>query len=415
MPTVIRQRVRKLGLLASLYISQLIPLAFLGQALPIYLRQQGASLTEIGLLSLLSLPWALKFLWAPLIDRYGFTRFGHYRFWIICFQLTAAVGTVACAFVPAQGSVIPLLIGILLLFFVCASQDVATDALEIGLLTPQERGFGNGVQTAGNYLGIVMGGGGLLLLLDRWGWQTTLLTMATVMGLALIPVLGHREKVLVQPVKLQRPKRSIRASLKGYLRTFVQFCRRPGMAPWLLIVVSYLAGPYMVLAMFRPLLVDIGLSVAEIGLLLGVVGSTAGVFGALVAGFFIAALGRKRSLLVFGTLRVLVLIVYLLPALGITQLPLIYAMVIGLQFTSSMANTTLYTIMMDKSRAETAGTDYTLQNSVIALSGEGVTVTSGILGDAIGYVGVFAVAIAIALASLALVARLFSNREAFQP
>ncbi|MEM8639253.1 MAG: MFS transporter [Cyanobacteria bacterium P01_G01_bin.54] len=405
MATLNLKQLGKLGLLASLYISQLIPLAFLGQALPVYLRQQGASLRTIGLFALMGLPFVLKFLWAPLIDRYGFTRWGHYRFWIICFQLLAAGGTAACAFVGAQGGFMPLLLCLLLLCFVCASQDVATDALAIGLLDPQERGLGNGVQAAGNYLGIIIGGGGMLLLLDRWGWTWTVLAMAAMMLVALLPVLNHREQCKPKVEKQNG------LSLRGYLKALTQLFRRPGMRKWLLLMIGYLAGPNLVLAMFRPLLVDMGLSLTEIGLLLGVVSSTAGIVGALSSGFVVAALGRKRSLVVFGVLRAIALCAYLLPAFGMTNLSLIYLIVIAFQFAASMANTTLYTIMMDKSQPETAGTDYTLQNSVVGLSVDGVSIISGVLADALGYGGAFAIGVAIAFLGVGLVATALPRQQ----
>jgi MFS transporter, PAT family, beta-lactamase induction signal transducer AmpG len=73
-------------LLASLYVAQFLPVAFFGQTIPVFLRQQGVSLELIGLTSLLSLPWMLKVLWSPLIDRYGWTKWGHYKFWIVLMQ-----------------------------------------------------------------------------------------------------------------------------------------------------------------------------------------------------------------------------------------------------------------------------------------------------------------------------------------
>ncbi|MEM7062461.1 MAG: MFS transporter [Cyanobacteria bacterium P01_B01_bin.77] len=396
------KRIQKLGLLGGLYISQLIPLAFLGQAVPVYLRQQGVSLQNLGLLSLLGLPWMLKFLWAPLIDRYGFTPMGHYRFWIICFQLLAAMGTAAVGFIDLQHGLMLAILGGLV-FFVCASQDVATDALAVGLLSPQERGWGNGVQTAGNYLGIVIGGGGMLLLLEHWGWRSSLWLMAAMLLVALLPVLGHRESYL-QPADSTH-----QLTLKHYWQTFVAFFRRPGMGLWLLTMMAYTAGSYMILGMFRPLLVDIGFSLADIGLLLGIVGSLAGMVGAIMAGSVVAALGRKRSLVIFGLLRSVVLLAYLLPVFGWTQVSLIYGVVISAQIAISMANTTLYTIMMDNSEPTSAGTDYTLQNSMIAVNTTVVSIISGILADAWGYGVLFAIAIAISFSSVAIIGVSFQS------
>ena len=168
------------------------------------------------------------------------------------------------------------------------------------------------------------------------------------------------------------------------------------MGRWTLILMLYGIGPYMALTMFRPLLVDLGLSMGEIGLLLGVVSYGAGLLGAVVAGLNISRLGRKRALVIFSALQGIAIAAYCLPALGFTQLPLLYLVATVAQFINGMAMTALFTVMMDKSDAATAGTDYTVQSSVVYISGILGATFSGIIAEAIGYGGVFAVAFSFA-------------------
>ena len=92
---------RRLGLLATLYFAQGLPFGFFVQALPALLRQQGYSLSEIGLASLLTLPWALKFLWAPVVDRRWSARLGRRRTWILAMQLAGVITLVSLATAPA--------------------------------------------------------------------------------------------------------------------------------------------------------------------------------------------------------------------------------------------------------------------------------------------------------------------------
>ncbi|MEM9004448.1 MAG: MFS transporter [Cyanobacteria bacterium P01_F01_bin.86] len=407
-----RQQLKKLGLLGSLYVSQYIPITFLYETLPIFLRQQGLSLRTIGLLNLLALPLIFKFLWSPLIDRYGFTRWGHYRIWIFGFQLLLGGTTIALAFVEVASQFQLLLAGALLISVLSASQDIATDALAVGLLPPQERGLGNGVQRGGNALGAMIGGGGMLLLLNFAGWQATLLGLAGLILLALMPLIRHSEIVQQKSAGYQELN-----AIKGYFKTLSNFCRRPQIGGWLLVLVTYALGPYMASTMFRPLLVDVGLSLADIGFLLGVISYGAGFAGALVAGLLIAPLGRKRSLLIFGSLQVAAIATYLLPVAGFVSFPMLSLVAITNQIANSMATTTLFTIMMDKSQVGTAGTDYTVQSSIAYLSGIVAAVISGIIAQAIGYPGLFGISIAIALASILIVFMLFQdiNASQFQP
>ncbi|MBZ8179840.1 MFS transporter [Oscillatoria salina] len=428
---------KKLGLLGSLYVSQYIPIIFFLEALPVFMRQQGMSLEGIGMLSLLALPLTVNFLWSPLIDRYGFTRWGHYRFWIICLQLIVVGASAACAWLSIEEHFTIILISIFLLCCLCSTQDIATDALAVGLLSPDERGLGNGVQRGGAYLGSVIGGGGMLLLLSQFGWTATLLAIATIMLVALIPIFQHHETLprqrnqhshsqnLSQSYQIPQrgsdsqfsaqavDSRNLFSLIISYLKIFTSFFSRPGIGHWLIILVLYTVGSFMASTMFRPMLVDIGLSLAEIGFLLGIVSYTAAIFGAVTAGLLIAPLGRKRSLLLFGLLETFATVTYILAAFGVTNRVFLYFAAILVHFTGSMASTTMLTVMMDKSQLDRAGTDFTIQNSFVYLGGIGAAALSGVITEAIDYQGTFALGIVISLISLILIAKSFSqiNRE----
>jgi MFS family permease len=149
----------KLILLASLYISQYLPTTFFIQTVPVFMRQQHISLGTIGFLGFLSIPSALKFLWAPIVDRYHIPRLGHYRGWIICFQSLLIVTLLVASSLDIQTNLVGLLVCMFLVFLFSSSQDIATDALTVNLLEPQERGLGNAIQASGNFLGAIIGGG----------------------------------------------------------------------------------------------------------------------------------------------------------------------------------------------------------------------------------------------------------------
>src|SRR5690606_5955510 len=145
----------KLTLLASLYLAQGMPYGFFSQFLPAMLRAQGVSLEGIGLASLLALPWALKFAWAPLVDRHGSARFGHRRGWIVPIQLLTVVTLLALSQVDPTVEIQAMLAGVLLLNLLASTQDIATDALAVTILRPEERGLGNGIQVAAYRLGMI--------------------------------------------------------------------------------------------------------------------------------------------------------------------------------------------------------------------------------------------------------------------
>lgn len=404
----------KFLLLTSLYTSQFIPSAFFFQALPIILRQRGASLETIGLLGLLTLPWMLKFLWAPLIDRYGWRRWGHYKSWIILLQSLLVLTLIICGTLPALDTIggSPLLLqGVFLVVLLAATQDIATDALAVNLLTPEERGWGNGIQSAGRAIGGILGGGIMLLLLNRLGWQTSVWMLAGFTLLALLPLLPYREvnsnaNSNVTYSAGDRPRLS-------YLKTLTAFLYRPQAIPWLGFILFYVTGSSMAATMFRPLLVDLGLSMANIGWMTGIVGSLAAIIGSFLAGALIRPLGRRRSLVVFGVLQAIAVLALALPALGFRDPLLLYVVSTGEVFARSLANTALFTVMMDKCDPKTAGSDYTLQSSVFIVGHQvGIPALSGFIAAKLGYFGVFAIGFVICCISVGLVTKVVTRPQA---
>ena len=390
----------KLILLAALYISQYIPTTFFIQTVPVLMRQQKMSLGMIGFLGFLVIPSALKFLWSPLVDRYRLPGLGHYRGWIICFQSLLIVTLVATAFLNVQTNISGLLVCMFLAFLFSSSQDIATDALAVNLLAPQERGTGNAIQASGNFLGAIIGGGAALILLEKTGFRHTLLTMAIALSLCLIPILLYQERVLPSTPA---------SALKPYWQPFMQFFSRPGMGLWLLVVLLYMISENVSGTLIRPLLVDRGLSLSDIGWLLGVASYVARIVAALLAGVLITRWSRRRSLVLFGTIANVTTLLYVLPAVGVASPPILYTVCILVSGLQSMAYTALLTAMMDRSHPATAGTDYTTQISVVFVGIVATTVLGGFVAQAIGYTLTLIIGVAVSLVSVLLIPQTYKN------
>lgn len=378
-------------LLASLYFSQGLPFGFFTQALPVLLREDGASLSRIGVSGLLFLPWALKWLWAPWVDA-SRTRKG----WIVPLQLATIVTALALAAVDGSSAdkLFWLRLAIVLSALFAATQDVPTDALAVNLLKPQERGLGNAVQVGGYRLGMVLGGGVLMIVLDRLGWALTFVAMAAFLALTLLPVLRFREsEVLATPTvpRVANPLRGIWARLA-----------RPGMAALLLWLVAYKFGDAMASAMAKPYLVDEGFSKSEIGFWAGIVGSAGGLLGAVLGGFASDRLGRRRALLLCGVAQTLAVALYAAHAHGIGEAGWLKAAVALEHLLGGMATVALFTLMMDASEEAHAATDYTLQASMVVIATGLASMAGGVLGDALGFGAMFALSALLSAAGCAL-------------
>ncbi len=375
-------------LLSGLYFAQGLPFGIFTQALPVMMRQQGYSLEAIGLSNLLALPWVLKFLWAPLVDGHPGPR----RRVIVPLNVAAAALLILLAGVPPS-QMGPLLVVVLLCNLVAATQDIATDALAVELLPPQERGLGNGVQVAGYRLGMVVGGGLLIQQFATWGWARTFLAAGALVLLATVPILlAHA------PERVERSAEPHQA-----LRWDRWFSGRNGRA-WFGLLFLYKFGDAFGTGMAKPLLVDQGLQLGEIGRLMGVYGSGAAITGALFGGWFVARWSVRAGLLGFGGAQVATLLAYALfaehgPAYA-------GAVIVAEHLVSGMATAALFTAMMGACRPGHSGTDYTVQASVVVLAQGLGALASGFSAQALGYAGHFGLAAALAVGAAAWVARM---------
>ncbi|MCB9520287.1 MAG: MFS transporter [Myxococcales bacterium] len=401
-----RQTGIKLGLLGSLYFSQGLPFGFFTQALPVMLRTSGFSLGAIGLTSLLATPWALKFLWAPAVDRYAFARFGRRKSWIVPLQLAAVVVLAALAGSGASESMPWLMGAVFVLNLIAATQDIATDGLAVDMLEPRERGFANGIQVAGYRVGMIVGGGVLLILHDRLGSAVTFLSMAILTALATIPVLLASEP--------KEPEVVRHAYTNG---GGVHFLLRPGAPRILALLVVYKAGDAFATSMLRPYLADVGLTLEDIGWLLGTVGFVSGLVGAVVGGALVNRLGRRGSLVLFGAAQAATVAGYAFLATQTPSSAALYVLCAAEHLASGMATAALFTCMMDWCASGSTATDYTVQASAVVIATGVAGSLAGFSAQAFGYLGHFAIATVLAfiavVAARALFPTLGSAEEAF--
>lgn len=368
-------------LLSSLYITQYLGIGFFFIALPAIMRQQGMPLEQISVIYVLGLTWVLKFLWAPLVDRFGFGHFGHYRGWLIVMQSLMIVTLLITGLfdITVYFWTVFALSGAVTLF--SATQDIAADALSCRLLRPEDRGIGNGIQLAGGLLGNVIGGGLVLIAYATVGWMGAMTILAAGTAIPLLQLLRFRE-----PTRATQVERVRYGDLASCFR-------RPGMGRWLIILLSFPLGINIGYALITPLLVDSGWSLERIGFAVNIVGSLLGLVAALGAGWAVKRFGRKPSLVGFALLQAVTLLALLGPARGNTS-DLAVALAVGaIFFGYSPAFTVLSTVMMDKSRPDKAGTDYTAQYSAMSLVSFAVSGLSLTLAGTLGYVATIIIAV----------------------
>jgi MFS transporter, PAT family, beta-lactamase induction signal transducer AmpG len=384
MPT---DRFARLALLACLYFSQGLPFGYFTIAIPVMLRAHGMSPEAIGLASVVALPWAFKFLGAPLIDR---TRARGRKPWILPLQACTIVLMLVISTIPPTPDRL-FLLGVLVFTsnLLAATQDIPTDALAIDLLGVDDRGLGNGVQVGAYRFGMIVGGGGLLAAYDRIGWQGACLAMAGMLTLATIPVALHREP----PATAHEPPR--------YGEALKRLLARPGMLPWFGLLALYKAGESLGGSVVKIWLKDHGWALDEIGLLLGLGGSLFGMAGALFGGWAVRYLGRQQALVGFGAFQAAAVALWAVPAVVGNDRNLVIAVTAIEHLASGTATAALFTAMMDACEPRTAASDYTLQACVVVSATIAAAMASGFALRAFGFTGHFVFAGALCALAMA--------------
>lgn len=395
-----------LAALGGIYVGQSLIGGITFQAVPAVLRQGGAPLGLIGLVSLVMLPWAVKFLWAPRVERLRrpVGSRPRSRGLIVPGQmLTAALLVIAATIDPvaAPGALLAVLAAAAL---VAATTDIAGDGYAIEQLRPAARGWGNMMQVGGGYLGALIGGALCLVLVARLGWQASLLAMAGIVVLLALPVLAVREGAAAVPAAGPRPSLGVALASPAVRR---------GLLTVLLFQVGLRTGQGLV----GPFLVDRGLDLAMIGVLLGAAGTGAALLGTLAA----ALLLRRHApdgLLPWALAAQALMLAGLLAAAAAPGMPVaaLAALVLVKGAVGAAGFVVLYSAMMGWSSPSQPGVDFTLMQCADAAVAATCGLGGGVLAQHFGYGASFGLACAWAagasLALRALTLRALTRREA---
>ncbi|MEM1181891.1 MAG: MFS transporter [Acidobacteriota bacterium] len=391
---------RKLLVLSVLYFVQGLPYGFQATALPVYMRQEGVSLKGIGLASALSLPWIFKVIWGPWVDRFGSPSFGRRRSWIVPLQVALAAACGVAALIEPQGGLIPLLSLALLMNVFASTLDVAVDGLAVDVLEPRELGYGNIAQVVGYKVGMLTGGGLLVWASQDIGWDGLFLSMAGLILLALAVTATFREPA--QPAGVRSSQ-----SVTAVLRALGQAMKVPGAAWVIAFIATYKLGESMADAMFRPFLVDGGITRGDIGLWLGTYGLLFSLVGSFLGGIAASRFGLLRTVAAAAALRALAVggewwlsLVELTPGRVISVIAVEHAF-------GGALTTAIFAVMMSRVDRQIGATHYTVFATIEVAGKLFAGWLSGYFATWFGYAGVFAIATVLAFAFLGLLYPIF--------
>ncbi|MCC2597275.1 muropeptide transporter [Pusillimonas sp. MFBS29] len=374
-----------------------LPLALTGGTLQAWATVANVSLQNIGFLTLIGTAYTLKFLWAPLVDRYAPPLLGRRRGWIFITQLLLAA-TIAGMGLFSPGTNLGMLAALaVLVAFLSATQDIAFDAYSTDVLRKEERAAGAAIKVLGYRLAMIVSGGLALILADQWlGWENMYFLMGGFMAICAIAT-----TLAPEPEVVARAPRTLGLAV---VEPMMEFFRRRGAVTILLLIILYKLGDAFAGALSTTFLLrGAGFSVSEVGTINKVFGLAATIIGALAGGSIMSRFGLYKSLMLFGLLQAASNFGYWV--LAVTP-PHLYsmAMVVAIEnLCGGLGTAAFVALLMALCKQEFSATQFALLS---ALSAVGRTYLAGPLTpplvESLGWPGFFVVTVLIALPGLIL-------------
>lgn len=410
--------------LAILFLgfSEGLPLALTGSTLSVWLREGGISRTAIGLFALVTMPYALKFVWAPLIDRLhlpGITRlFGRRRGWALITQ----VGLV-CALV-GLGSTDPVAdlwwtaLFAVIVAFCSASQDIVIDAYRVEVLEENEQAAGAAVLVLGYRFGMLAAGAGALYLAEFFGWHVAYYVMAALVSVGMVTILLNREpKVAASADSVERERHvaewlAARPHLTGrqadflawvygaVVAPFAQFMTRPAWIAILLFIATYKLGDVLAGVMASTFYVDLGFAKTEIANVTKLFGLWATIVGGLLGGLLVGRLGVMRGLLLGGLLQMVSNLGYVFLAWTGHDVAALAVTVAVENVCGGIATAAFVAYLSGLCDAAYTATQYALLSSFYKLGGDLLGAQSGWLAEWLGWTDFFLLSVGGAVPAL---------------
>lgn len=386
---------RRIAAVTLLGFASGLPLALTSGTLQAWMAVDGVDIKTIGIFALVGIPYTVKFLWSPIMDRFVPPLLGRRRGWIIITQIALMLGIAAMAFNSPKQAPLLMAAFALAVAFSSASQDIVVDAYRTDVLREKERGAGAAVFVMGYRIAMLVSGALALILADNIGWHNTYLLMAILMAIGVISAFfgpDPEEKII--------PPKSLQEAIWGPLKDY--FSRRSAVMLLLLIILYKLGDAYAGSLTTAFLIKGVGFTPTDVGTINKGLGLVSLIVGAMFGGALMARLGLFRSLLFFGVLQAISNLSFMVLAwIGKSYGMLIFAVAFE-NLSGGMGTSAFVALLMSMCNQRYSATQYALLSSLAALGRIFIAPTSGFLVSAISWPAFFFITTLAALPGLGL-------------
>lgn len=371
-----------------------LPLLLTISVLQAWMKEEGVDLTVIGMMALVGLPYTLKFLWAPFLDRFTLPFLGRRRGWLLVAQVALILSIAGLGSTdPGNNPWIVAFAAFLVTFF-SASQDIVVDAYRREDLSDEELGLGSSLYVNGYRIGMLLASGGGLIMADHIPFSMVYLIMAACLLPGVLTTLLAPEP----EITLGTPK----TIKEAVLDPLIEYFSRPS-ALWILaFILFYKLGDTMASNMTTPFYLDIGFSKTEIGEVVKLFGFLATIGGNLIGGVLMLRLGINRSLWVFGVFQALSTACFALLARIGHSIPVLSGVIAFENLSSGMGTAAFVAFMASITNKRFTATQYALLTSLMGVPRVIASAPTGFFAKNLGWVSFFIACAIIAIPGMLL-------------
>ena len=387
----------KMGILLLLGFSSGLPFYLTSKTLQAWMTTAHADLATIGFFSLVTLPYSLKFVWAPVMDRYVPPFLGRRRGWVLITQILLLLAIAAMSLHDPQAGLRMLAVNAIAITFFSASQDISLDAYRTDVLNDREMGAGAAVFVMGYRVAMITTGALAFFLADRMPWQTVYLILSTLILIGIATTFFAPE-----PVLNDAPPKTL---VEAVVLPFADFFQRVGILRAVLVllfIVVYKYSDSLAGSMTTPFLLQAGFSQSEVGAVFLGVGVIATIAGVVAGGAVIGKLGINRSLWIFVVVQGLSNLTYYGLSLAGKNHAFMVSAIITENFGLGLVTAGMTAYLMSMCNKRFTATQFALLSSLMAASRDILVAPAGKIAESIGWPGFFLITVAMAIPPLLL-------------
>jgi len=402
---------RRMAIMLALGFSSGFPLALVVGTMTLWLKDNGITLATIGALSLIKAPFSFKWVWAPFIDKLKLpflSKLGQLRSWAILSQIILFLGILGMSFINIQNGLGLLIFFAVIVVFASGTQDIVLDAYRIDRFEKEEQAAGVAVFTLGYRLGMIFSGAGALFLSEIMSWNNVykIMSLGALVGIATI--LLSQEPIQKHKNNYESIKSFIKYAIIAPLTDFV--CRKNWLTIVAFIFFYRMSDAYMG-QMAYPFFDDIGFSKSQIATASKIYGMVATILGGFLGGILMNRIGMFKGLFLCAILQSVTNFVYVLQAQIGNVFHMLCTTIAFDNIASGMGTIAFVAYLSSLCNKKYTATQYALLSSIMTLSRDIFSSTSGYLAEAVSWETFFILTVFMGLPAIILLFKLKKQQD----